>query len=314
MGVAKSPCMYEETREEGLPEGWRAALEGLDRDLSARGAAERTRSAYGTDVAQLAAWAAQAGLAPEALGHRELRRYAAHLGEGGASRATVARKLAAIGALYDSLLRAGKVGANPAELVASPKRQSKLPRVLSADEVAGLLERIPARTPLELRDRAMLELAYSCGLRAEELVDLELRSLDFESERVRVVGKGSKTRLVPVGEPAQAAIRRYLDRGRPALANRPDEPALLLSKSGRRLHTSDVRRRLQLWVRQASIAGGVSPHTLRHSFATHLLQGGADLRSIQELLGHSSISTTQVYTSVEPSWLRKQYARSHPRA
>ncbi len=314
MGVAKSPCMYEETREEGLPEGWRAALEGLDRDLSARGAAERTRSAYGTDVAQLAAWAAEAGLAPEALGHRELRRYAAHLGEGGASRATVARKLAAIGALYDALLRAGKVGANPAELVASPKRQSKLPRVLSADEVAGLLERIPARTPLELRDRAMLELAYSCGLRAEELVDLELRSLDFESERVRVVGKGSKTRLVPVGEPAQAAIRRYLDRGRPALANRPDEPALLLSKSGRRLHTSDVRRRLQLWVRQASIAGGVSPHTLRHSFATHLLQGGADLRSIQELLGHSSISTTQVYTSVEPSWLRKQYARSHPRA
>jgi integrase/recombinase XerC/integrase/recombinase XerD len=306
--------MHEETREERLPEGWRAALERFDRDLSARGAAERTRSAYGTDVAQLAAWAAPAGLTPETLGHRELRRYAAHLGEGGASRATVARKLAAIGALYDALLRAGTVGANPAELVASPKRQNKLPRVLSADEVAGLLDRIPARTPLELRDRAMLELAYSCGLRAEELVDLELRSLDFESERVRVVGKGSKTRLVPIGEPAQEAIRRYLDRGRPALANRPDETALLLSKSGRRLHTSDVRRRLQLWVRQASIAGGVSPHTLRHSFATHLLQGGADLRSIQELLGHSSISTTQVYTSVEPSWLRKQYARSHPRA
>jgi integrase/recombinase XerC len=306
--------MHEGAQEEALPEGWRAALESFDRDLSARGAAERTRRAYGTDAAQLAAWAAGTRLGPEALGHRELRRYAAHLGEAGASRATVARKLAAIGALYEALLRDGTVGANPAELVPSPKRESKLPRVLSADEVAALLERIPARTPLELRDRAMLDLAYSCGLRAEELVDLELGSLDFESERIRVVGKGSKTRLVPVGEPAQEAIRRYLDRGRPALANRSEEPALLLSKSGRKLHTSDVRRRLQLWVRQASIAGGVSPHTLRHSFATHLLQGGADLRSIQELLGHSSISTTQVYTNVEPSWLRKQYARSHPRA
>lgn len=226
----------------------------------------------------------------------------------------MARKLAAIGALYDALVRAGSAGANPAELVASPKRDSHLPRVLSAEEVGSLLERIPARTPLELRDRTMFELAYSCGLRAEELVDLEVDSIDFEGERARVEGKGSKTRFVPIGEPAQAALRRYLGRGRPALATRRGESALLLSKSGRRLHTSDVRRRLQLWVRQASVAGGVSPHTLRHSFATHLLQGGADLRSIQELLGHSSISTTQLYTSVEPSWLRKQYARSHPRA
>jgi integrase/recombinase XerC/integrase/recombinase XerD len=251
---------------------------------------------------------------PQDLGHRDLRRYAAHLGDGGAAKATVARKLAAIGAFYDALVRAGEVEANPAELVATPKRGSKLPRVLDGGEVATLLDRIPARTPLEIRDRAMFELAYSCGLRAEELINLDLDSPEFESEQLRVEGKGAKTRLVPMGEPAQQALRRYLDRGRPALSGRGDEDALMLSKSGKRLHTSDVRRRLAIWVRTAAIAGGVSPHALRHSFATHLLQGGADLRSIQELLGHSSVSTTQVYTGVEPSWLRSQYARSHPRA
>jgi len=307
-------AMADEAGERGLSDPWSSALERFDRDLSARHAAEGTRRAYGTDLAQLAGWADRAELRPQALTHRHLRRYAAHLGEGGASSATVGRKLAAIGAFYDALLRAGEVEANPAELVASPKRGSKLPRVLDGDQVASLLDRIPARTPLEIRDRAMFELAYSCGLRAEELVNLDLGSLDFESEQLRVEGKGSKTRLVPVGEPAQEALRRYLDGGRPALRARDEEPALLLSKSGRRLHTSDVRRRLQLWVRQAAIAGGVTPHSLRHSFATHLLQGGADLRSIQELLGHSSVSTTQVYTTVEPSWLRRQYARSHPRA
>ena len=289
-------------------------MERFDRELGARSAAPSTRRAYGSDLSQLAEWAQRLELGPAALGHRDLRRYAAHLSEGGASHATVARKLAAINAFYEALLRAGEVEANPAELVASPKRTPKLPRVLDGEQIARLLDRIPARTPLEIRDRAMLELAYSCGLRAEELVNLDLGSIDFESEQLRVEGKGAKTRLVPIGEPAQRALRGYLDRGRPALSAGEAEPALLLSKSGRRLHTSDVRRRLQIWVRGAAIAGGVSPHSLRHSFATHLLQGGADLRSIQELLGHSSVSTTQIYTSVEPSWLRRQYARSHPRA
>jgi len=165
-----------------------------------------------------------------------------------------------------------------------------------------------------MRDRAMLELAYSCGLRAEEVIGLNLDSPDFDGERLRIEGKGSKTRLVPMGEPAQAALRRYLERGRHALLGAGQENALLLSKSGRRLHPSDVRRRLQRWVREAAIVGGVSPHALRHSFATHMLEGGADLRTIQELLGHASLSTTQVYTQVEPSWLQSQYARSHPRA
>jgi site-specific recombinase XerD len=186
--------------------------------------------------------------------------------------------------------------------------------VLSSEQLRALLERIPARTPLELRDRAMLELAYSCGLRCEEIVELGSDSFDFDAEQLRVLGKGSKERLLPVGEPAQRALRRYLERGRAALAAEPREPALFLSKSGRRLSASDVTRRLALWVREAALAGGVSPHSLRHSFATHLLEGGADLRTIQELLGHASISTTQIYTRVDAARLRDAYAATHPRA
>jgi len=195
-----------------------------------------------------------------------------------------------------------------------PKKASRLPRVLGPDEIAVLLDRIPASGPLEVRDRAMLEVAYACGLRAEEIVNIDADAVDFDSESLRVTGKGSKTRIVPMGEPAQRALDRYLSQARPALASDRAEPALFLSRRGRRLSPSDVRRRLDRWVREAAVAGHVSPHTLRHSFATHLLEGGADLRSIQELLGHSSVSTTQVYTRVEPGRLRREYARSHPRA
>jgi site-specific recombinase XerD len=306
--------MGEATRESSLSAPWRDALTLFDRDLAVRSAAEATRRAYANDVGQLAEWATASDQAPAALDHRDLRRFAAVLSERGISKAGVARKLAATRAFYNALLRAGEVSANPADLVATPKRDRKLPRVLSREEMELLLDRIPTRTPLEMRDRAMLELAYSCGLRAEEVVNLNTDSPDFDGERLRIEGKGGKTRLVPMGEPAQAALTGYLERGRRALVGAGFENALLVSKSGRRLHPSDVRRRLQRWVREAAIAGGVSPHALRHSFATHLLEGGADLRSIQELLGHASLSTTQVYTQVEPSWLQSQYARSHPRA
>ena len=246
--------------------------------------------------------------------HRDVRRYAAGLSQGGSAPATVARKLAAIRALFDFLLRTERIGQNPADLVSSPKRDQKLPQVMTGEQVRILLERIPATTPLELRDRAMLELAYSCGLRCEEIVTLDLGAFDFETEQLRVLGKGSKERLLPVGEPAQRALHAYLDRGRGVLAGDGSERALFLSKSGRRLSNSDVTRRLGLWVREAALAGGVSPHSLRHSFATHLLEGGADLRTIQELLGHASISTTQVYTRVDAARLRDAYLATHPRA
>jgi integrase/recombinase XerC/integrase/recombinase XerD len=246
--------------------------------------------------------------------HRDVRRYAAGLSSAGAAPATVARKLASIRGLSGFLVRTERAGQNPAELVSSPKRSEKLPQVLTSEQMRSLLERIPAHTPLELRDRAMLELAYSCGLRCEEIVNLDQGALDYETEQLRVLGKGSKERLLPVGTPAQKALRRYMERGRAPLVVDPREPALFLSKSGRRLSNSDVTRRLGLWAQQVTTISGVSPHSLRHSFATHLLEGGADLRTIQELLGHASISTTQVYTRVDAARLRDTYAASHPRA
>ncbi len=254
---------------------------------------------------------------------RDVRRYVAGLSEAGAAPASTARKLAAIRGLFSSQREHGLIVSNPADLVATPRQPSRLPRVLKASEAARLLESIPAGSAhaahpreatappaLELRDRAMFELAYACGLRAEEVVSLGIDDVDWDGEQLRVEGKGRKTRYVPVGELAMAALRQYRERGR---ANLPGGP-LFLSKSGRRLYTSDVRRRLHKWTTRAGLAGGASPHTLRHSFATHLLDGGADLRSIQELLGHASVSTTQVYTRVESARLKSAYARSHPRA
>lgn len=298
-------------------DAWRAALTLLEADQRRRGAAARTRRAYAVDAGQFVAWARARALAPADVTPRVLRRYVAGLTEGGQAPTTVARKLASLRALFRSLVEHGELEQNPADLLSAPRRAQRLPRVLKPDEVAALLDRIPADTALAVRDRALFELAYASGLRAEELVRLDVASVDFEDEQVRVEGKGDKTRLVPVGEPALRALARYLERARPALATSDEEPALFLSKSGRRLSTSDVRRRLRVWTRQladVSRTGVISPHALRHSFATHLLEGGADLRAIQELLGHASISTTQVYTRVESARLRSAYARSHPRA
>ncbi len=276
--------------------------------------------AYGSDLRGLAGWAGRRRLEADEIGPRELRRYAAVLSEGGASKSTVARKLAAIRSFYRHRVDRGHLVASPADLVSSPRREVHLPRVLKSEEVVTVLDRIPATSALDLRDRAIFELAYGAGLRAEELVTLAVTDLDPDGEELRVSGKGSRVRLVPAGEPAWQALARYLERGRPALAAAAGgaEPprALFLSRSGRRLSTSDVRRRLRLWTRRAGTgaAAGVTPHTLRHSFATHLLEGGADLRSIQEMLGHASLSTTQTYTRVESRRLRKAYAAAHPRA
>lgn len=298
---------------EASPE-WQAALASYARELATRGASAATLRAYGRDLLELGAWATGRGIAPGDLAYRDLRAYAGLLSERRLAKATVSRKLAAVRGLHTHMVATGAAASNPADLLPAQKRGSTLPRVLGRDEVAGLLERIPATNPLEVRDRALFELAYSCGLRADELVSLDLGDVDFDSETVRTTGKGQKTRVVPVGEPAQRALRRYLESARHALGPSRAEVALFVSRRGRRLSASDVRRRLDKWVREAAVAGRLSPHTLRHSFATHLLEGGADLRSIQELLGHSSVSTTQIYTRVEPTRLRREYAKSHPRA
>jgi site-specific recombinase XerD len=299
-------------------DGWARALELFARQLDARGTSANTKRAYGADLRQLATWATERGLEPKTVGYGELRRFAAAISGGGAAKSTIGRKLAAVRSFFDHLVAVGEVPQNPAELLPSPKRDSRLPRTLSRAEVEKLLDRIPATEPLDARDRALFELAYSCGLRCEELVGLDLDSIDFDGEILRVTGKGDKTRIVPIGEPAQRALERYLAKARPALeaaaGHRGETKAVFLSRRGRRLSPSDVRRRLAGHVQDAAIAGGVSPHSLRHSFATHLLEGGADLRSIQELLGHASVSTTQIYTRVDPTRLRSQYRRSHPRA
>jgi integrase/recombinase XerC/integrase/recombinase XerD len=329
-----------------LSHEWQAALALHEDDLSRTGAAARTRRAYATDTLQFARFAGSRALLPAQVSVRDIRRYVATLSEAELAPATTARKLAAVRSLFRCLREHGEIAHSPADLIATPRKGSYLPRVLKAQEMARLLDSIPADGaggPLDLRDRAMFELAYACGLRAEEIVSLDLGDADEDREQLRVQGKGAKTRFVPVGEVALLALRAYLEHARPALAGPPprrsgampdsvggnrslqteenrsprdeeNRSPLFLSRSGRRLGTGDVRRRLRGWTARAGVAGSVTPHALRHSFATHLLDGGADLRAIQELLGHSSISTTQVYTRVESARLRSAYARSHPRA
>ncbi len=301
---------------------WRDAIGLLHNDLTRRDAAPRTVRAYRVDLDQFVAWACARGLTPGDVGPKDVRSYVAALSERDLAPSTSARKLAALRALFGSQREHGLIAQNPAELVSTPRRSRALPRVLKAREAAALLDAIPngiPARPLELRDRAMFELAYACGLRAEELITLRLGDVDHDGEQLRVEGKGRKTRFVPAGEVALKAVGEYLDRGRPQLADiaAGAEDALFLSKTGRRLSTSDVRRRLRGWARSSGVestAGAISPHALRHSFATHLLDGGADLRSIQELLGHASVSSTQIYTRVESAKLKSAYARSHPRA
>src|SRR3954462_7562441 len=230
--MKNSPTAAEDRRPEPSP-AWREALRLFDADLRRRGAAEKTRRAYAIDVGQFATWCAAQSLDPVEVTPRTLRRYAATLSDRRAVAATVARKLAALRAFYRALREHGEVAQNPADLIPAPKRPRNLPRVLRPDEMAAVLDRIPATTPLELRDRALFEVAYASGLRSEELVSLDLGSVDFDAEEVRVEGKGSNPRVGPTGAPALASVSRYVERARPALTAGDGESALFLSKSGR---------------------------------------------------------------------------------
>jgi site-specific recombinase XerD len=276
----------------------------IDRFLTSPALSSATRRAYRVDVEEFASWLRSRGARIDDVDAAKLAAYAAELASARAgrqprklTRATIARKLAAIRGLLRAELGPGRV---PDSQV-GPRRARRLPATLKTEEVDAVLERLSGDEPLALRNRALLELVYSAGLRSREAVDLDLGDVDFEQEAVRVRGKGDKERVVPLGEEAAYRVRLYLEDARPHLA-RGAEDALFLSARGRRLDTSTLRRLLP------------HPHRLRHAFATHLLEGGADLRVIQELLGHSSLSTTQVYSHVDGRRLRKVYDRAHPRS
>ncbi len=241
--------------------------------------------------------------------HLTIRAYLAHLARRKLRRSSIARHLSALRSFFKYLMREELVEANPARGVATPKREKHLPSVLQTSDVAVLLEAPNLSTPLGVRDRAWLELLYASGLRISELVGIDIDDLQVRARLVKVRGKGAKERIVPFGTKAQEAIRAYLQ-----VRNAPERDSLFVNYRGERITTRSVRRLFNGYVRDASLRAGVSPHTLRHSFATHLLNAGADLRAIQELLGHASLSTTQKYTHLNDWQLIEVYKKAHPRA
>jgi len=272
----------------------------VERFLESPALAERTRRAYRYDVEEFCSWLQRRGMRLEDVDVRALSEYAAELGRARPRKlapTTIGRKLAAVRAFLRHALGPERVP----DASFAPRRPRRLPDAPRPHEVDGELDTLDGEGALSLRNLALVELVYSAGLRSQEAVDLDLADVDFEQELVHVRGKGGKERVVPLGEEAAHAVAVYLRESRPELA-RGAENALFLSARGRRLDTSTLRRLLP------------HPHRLRHAFATHLLEGGADLRTIQELLGHSSLSTTQMYSHVDAQRLRKVYDRSHPRS
>lgn len=244
--------------------------------------------------------------------HLALRRFLAEMRAKNFSKRTIARHLASLRTFFKFLFREGHIKTNPITAISTPKLDKKLPVVLDVEKVAKLVQSPLEDSPAGLRDRAILETLYSSGARVSELVGLDLDDVDFISGVMKVLGKGRKERIIPIGEPAVQAIRKYVD-GRVENAVK-DKKAVFLNKSGKRLTDRSVRRVVDKYIRQTSVAEHISPHSLRHSFATHLLDRGADLRSVQELLGHMNLSTTQIYTHVTMERLKSVYDKAHPRA
>jgi len=297
----------------------RAVTRFLDYLRDQRRASPQTLRAYGNDLAQFRDYLKEESRdgkvpAPAKIDALAVRGFVARLSRGGMGKASIARKLSAVRSFLRHAVREGRLESSPAEAIRAPRVPRALPRTMTVDEVFNLLDRIQDDGPAALRDRAILELLYGGGLRVSELVALDRDDLDLSAMVVRVLGKGNKERLVPFGRKAAEALRGWLDRSG-ALRARAEEPqAVFLNLRGGRLTDRSVRRILDRRLRDAAIHARLSPHALRHSFATHLLGAGADLRSIQELLGHSSLSTTQRYTHVSTDALMKIYDRAHPRA
>jgi integrase/recombinase XerC len=278
-----------------------------------RNASPHTVQAYGDDLAQFARHLREElgrDAGPEDVDHLVIRSFLARLHHQGLRKVSASRKLSALRTFFRYLCREGRLATNPARALLSPRRERRIPAVLEEAEAAALVE-MPGQGLAAVRGRAILELLYGTGIRCGELVGLDVAAVDFEGRMLRVLGKGRKERVVPFGGAAAAALETYL----PLRAScRPGSDALFVNARGGRLHGRSVRKLVASRVRSVALARKVSPHTLRHSFATHLLARGADLRSIQELLGHASLSTTQRYTHVDTRHLLAIYSKTHPRA
>jgi len=295
---------------EPLPQTLLEALQSfLDTLVVERGLSSNTVKAYRRDLTEHLRFLTTHGIqALSKVEESHLLLYLGYLRRLQSAPATVMRKLSAVRTFYRNLVREEAIPADPTANLPAPRLLRRLPGVLSVEETRSLIEQPDVATPRGLRDRAMLELLYATGLRVSELVGLSRGDLNFELGFVRCIGKGSKERIVPVGRPALEAVRAYLDSRREA------NPALFLGNKGRPLTRVAFWRIIRRYARQAGLRTPISPHTLRHSFATHMLDGGADLRSIQEMLGHATIATTQIYTHVSADRLREVYHAYHPRA
>ncbi len=279
-----------------------------------RGASPHTVRAYSADLGRYLEWAERSHIDPVHLTHRQLRLYLAELDRARYARTTVARRLSAVRSWFSYLTAEGVVDSDPSAVLSAPKLSSHLPRIVPADELGALLDAPDTSTPAGIRDAAILELLYASGLRVSEVSTLRLADLDLAQGQLTAFGKGSKERIVPVHPLAVARIRTWLASGRPAFAREDSPDSVFLSSRGRPLSTDAIRRLFKRYVHQTGGATSLSPHTLRHTFATHMLEGGADLRTVQELLGHVALSTTQIYTHLSMKRLQDVHRTAHPRA
>ena len=299
-------------RSENLANQIQGFLEAIEFEA---GLAPNTIAAYRRDLQRFRDWLVQARRTPRNFRRRDLVAYLRHLDQSGLGPASLSRHLSAIKGFFRFLVLEGLIRANPIDGTRGPRAWAHLPRYLKREEVDRLLEAADGPTPLDQRNRAMLELLYATGMRVSELVNLPVDAFRQDHRWTRVVGKGNKERIVPIGRPAYERLVQYRIRARPVLlGNRQDPGVLFLSVRGRKLDRDWIFRLLKKTAAQAGLSPLPSPHTLRHTFATHLLAGGADLRSVQELLGHASITTTQIYTHVEEERLKEIHQKYHPRA
>ncbi len=313
--VAYSPTLpaVEGPRFERLTLDFLAYLE-LERGLS-----RNTLGAYQSDLMQLGAFLAGRHVSPLDVKHGDLAAFLAELADGGEDRppvaaATLQRKAACLRSFYRHLRREGLIESDPTADLRGPPKTKRLPKVLSREQVAKLLAQPSGTEPLALRDRALLEVMYACGLRVSEAIGLDLGDVDLDEGMLRARGKGSKERIVPVGREAIAALQAYTARGRPRLVGMRVESRLFLNHRGAALTRQGLYKIIQNHARSAGLAELMTPHTLRHTFATHLLAGGCDLRSLQEMLGHADLATTQIYTHLSSERLKEAYFDAHPRA